>query len=55
MADWKFLNLRMAFADIVGTSSRTLMVYSGMVRSNLVGDTKHPLVREVYLEPFHVQ
>ena len=63
--DWKFQNLRQTFSDAVGTSSRTLMVYSDVLRSNLVGDTKHPLLREVvykrdgsgsiYFEPLHVQ
>ena len=45
--DWKFQNLRQAFGDAVGTSSRTLMVYSDVVRNNLVDDTKRPLLREV--------
>ena len=44
---WRFQNLRQAFADAVFTRSRMLMVYSDVVRNNLVGDTKHPLLREV--------
>ena len=47
MANWEFFDLRHAFPDAVGTSLRTLMVYSDVVRSNLMGDTKHSLVREV--------
>ena len=63
-AEWKILNLRSALADVVGTPSRTLLVYSDVVYSNVVGDTD-PLVREVlykcdgsglvYFEPLHVQ
>ena len=44
---------------------KCLLLYSDVVRSNLVGDTEHPLVREVaykcyglgsvYFEPLHVQ
>ena len=51
MEHWKFLNLRQAFED--------------MVHSNMVGDARHPLVREVaykrdesgsvYFEPLHMQ
>ena len=63
LADWKFMNLCQAFADAVGTQSRTLLLYSDVVHSNLVGDTEHPLVRKwstnaiesVYFEPLHVQ
>ena len=46
-ADWKFVNLRRAVAKVVGNLSRTLLMYSDDVRSNIVGDTEHPLVREV--------
>ena len=63
--NWKFQDLRQAFADAMGTPSRTLMVYLDVVRNNLVGDTKHPLLREVvykrdetgsmYFEPLQVQ
>ena len=52
-------------AKVVGQTSWTLLMYSGLVLSNVVGDTEHPLVREVpykrngsgstYLEPLHVQ
>ena len=65
MVDWKFQNLRQALVDAVGTSSPTLMVYSDVVCSNLVGDLKLSLVREVVhkrsgssslcFEPLHVQ
>ena len=63
--DWNFQNLLQAFADATCRTSRMLMVYSDVVRNNLVGDTKHPLLREVvykcdgseslYFEPLHVQ
>ena len=65
LADCKFQSLRQAFADAVGTQSRTLLLYLDVVRSNLVGDTDHPVVQEVaykhdglrsvYFEPLHVQ
>ena len=65
MVGWKFFNLRRAFADAPGASWRILLVYSDVVPSNLVGDTKHPLVQEVahkgdgsgslYFKPLHVQ
>ena len=64
-AEWKFLNLRTAFAEVVGTPSRTLLEYSAVVHSNVVGDTEHPLVREflykrdgwgsAYFDPLHMQ
>ena len=45
--DWKFINLNRAFSEAVGTSSRRLMVYSNVMRHNVVGDMQHCLVREV--------
>ena len=45
--------------------SRTLLVYSGVVSSNVVGNSEHPLIHEmhyrqddsgvVYFEPTHIQ
>ena len=64
-AEWKIINFRSAYANVVGTPSWTLWVYSDMVHSNVVGNTEHPLVREVlykydgsgsaYFKPLHVQ
>lgn len=45
--EWKFINLKPAFTGAVGTLSQTLLVYSDMALSNMVGHTKQPLVREV--------
>ena len=44
--DWKFINLNQAFSEAVGTSSCSLMVYSNVMRHNVVGDMQHSLVRE---------
>lgn len=41
IADWKLFNLRQA--DAVGTPLCTLLVYSDVVRSNIVADTEHLL------------
>jgi len=48
-----------------GYPSRTFLVYSDLLDSNIVGSQHHPLVREVeyrrqgkgmaYFEPFHIQ
>lgn len=54
-----------AFEKIVGTTRRTVMVYSDVVESTVVGSGKFPLLREVQLlrtgeeestvEPLHHQ
>ena len=44
---WKFINLNRAFSQAVRTSSPSLMVYSNVMRHNVVGDTQLSLVREV--------
>ena len=54
-----------AFEKIVGTTRRTVMVYSDVVQSTVVGSGKFPLLREVQLvragegkstvEPLHHQ
>ena len=64
-ADWKSSHLRQAMAKAIGQPSRTLLMYSDVVRSNVVGDTEHPLLQEVpykcngsgstYFEHLHVQ
>ena len=65
MVEWQFNNLDASFETIVGTSKRTVMVYSDIVESTVVGSGKYPLLREVQLlrtgegestaEPLHHQ
>ena len=65
MVEWQFNNLDASFEKIVGTSKRTVMVYSDLVESTVVGSGKFPLLREVQLlrtgegestaEPLHHQ
>ena len=65
MVEWQFSNLNASFEKIVGTSKRTVMVYSDIVESTVVGSGKYPLLREVQLlrtgegestaEPLHHQ
>ena len=65
MVEWQFNNLNASFEKIVGTSKRTVMVYSDIVESTVVGSGKYPLLREVQLfrtgegestaEPLHHQ
>ena len=62
--EWHFLNLNKAFQYAVNHTSRTLLVYSDVVSSNIMGDAEHPLIREVhyirsgggdvYFEPTHI-
>ena len=63
--EWRFTNLSKAFQTAVTHTSRTLLIYSDVVSSNVMGDAEHPLVREVhyqrrgggevYFEPVHIQ
>ena len=65
MVEWQFNNLNSSFEQMVGTSKRTVMVYSDLVESTVVGSGKYPLLREVQLlrtgegestaEPLHHQ
>ena len=65
MVEWRLNNLDASFENIVGTSKRTVMVYSDIVESTVVGSGKFPLLREVQLlrtgegestaEPLHHQ
>ena len=65
MVEWRFNNLDASFEKMVGTSKRTVMVYSDLVESTVVGSGKYPLLREVQLlrtgegestaEPLHHQ
>ncbi|CAH3185876.1 unnamed protein product, partial [Porites lobata] len=62
--NWRFSNLNVAFRNVVGEPSRTFLVYSDLVDSNIVGGQQHALVREVeyrrlgqgvaYFEPLHI-
>ena len=63
--EWQLNNLDASFEKIVGTRKRTVMVYSDLVESTVVGSGKYPLLREVQLmrtgdgestaEPLHHQ
>ena len=63
--EWRLNNLDASFEKIVGTRKRTVMVYSNLVESTVVGSGKYPLLREVQLwrtgdgestaEPLHHQ
>ena len=65
MVEWQLNNLNASFEKLVGTSKRTVMVYSDVVASTVVGSGKFPLLREVQLlrtgegestvEPLHHQ
>ena len=65
LVEWQFNNLNASFEKIVGTSKRTVMVYSDLVESTVVGSGKFLLLREVQLlrtgegestaEPLHHQ
>ena len=45
--NWRFSNLNVAFREVVGEPSRTFLIYSDLVDSNIVGGQQHALVREV--------
>ena len=49
MVEWQLNNLNAPFEKLVGTSKRTVMVYSDVVESTVVGSGKFPLLREVHL------
>ena len=63
--EWQLNNLNASFEKVVGTRKRTVMVYSDLVESTMVGSGKFPLLREVQLlrtgwgestaEPLHHQ
>ena len=63
--EWQLNNLNASFEKVVGTRKRTVMVYSDLVESTVVGSGKFPLLREVQLlrtgegestaEPLHHQ
>ena len=47
--EWQLNNLNASFEKVVGTRKRTVMVYSDLVESTVVGSGKFPLLREVQL------
>ena len=63
--EWQLNNLDASFEKMVGTRKRTVMIYSDLVESTIVGSGKYPLLREVQLlrtgdgestaEPLHHQ
>ena len=65
IVQWQLNNLDASFEKIIGTTRRTVMVYSDVVESTVVGSGKFPLLREVQLlrtgegestaEPLHHQ
>ena len=65
MVQWQFNNLNAPFEKLMGSSKRTVMVYTDVVESTVRGSGKFPLLREVQLlrtgegestvEPLHHQ
>ena len=65
LVEWQLNHLNPAFEKMVGTRKHTVMVYSDLVESTVVGSGKFPLLREVQLlrtgdgestaEPLHHQ
>ena len=63
--DWRFTNLNKAFQNVVGSTSRSLFIYSDVGGSSVVGNQVTDLLREVnyrrtgdgshYFEPLHIQ
>ena len=63
--DWRFTNLNKAFQNVVGSTSRSLFVYSDVGGSSVVGNHVTDLLREVnyrrtgdgshYFQPLHIQ
>ena len=63
--NWRFMNLNRAFQKLVGTTARSLFVYSDVAQSSVVGGKVTDLLREinyarrgegaVYFEPTHIQ
>ena len=65
LMQWQLNNLDASFEKIIGTTRRTMMVYSDIVESTVMGSGKFPLLREVQImrtgdgestaEPLHHQ
>ena len=63
--NWRFVNLNHSFKNVLGPSSRSLLVYSDVGSSSVVGNQITDLLREVdykregrgsyYFEPTHLQ
>ena len=45
--NWRFLNLNAAYSNLVASPSRTLLVYSDVSSSSVLGDQKVDILREV--------
>ena len=63
--NWRFLNINQAFQNVIGSPVRSLMVYSAVGGSSVVGNQITDLLRQVkfrlrgdgsqYFEPVHIQ
>ena len=63
--NWRFINLNASFKNVLGSSKRSLFIYSDVGGSGVVGNQVTDLLREVnynregkgsqYFEPLHVQ
>ena len=63
--NWRFLNFNQAFQNVVGSRSRSLLIYSDVGGSSVVGNQVTDLLRQVnfhlrgdgsqYFEPTHIQ
>ena len=63
--NWRFMNLNKAFQNVVGSTLRSLFVYSDVAESAVVANQVTDLLREVnyrrtgngshYFEPLHIQ
>lgn len=63
--NWRFMNLNKAFDQLVGTTSRSLFVYSNTAQSSVIGNQVTDLLREVnyirkgegvvFFEPLHIR
>jgi len=45
--NWRFLNLNAAYSNLVASPARTLLVYSDVSSSSVLGDQKVDILREV--------
>ena len=63
--NWRFINLDTSFSNVLGSSKRSLFIYSDVGGSGVVGNQVTDLLREVnyeregkgsqYFEPLHIQ
>jgi len=49
--NWRFLNLNTAYSNLIASPSRTLLVYSDVSSSSVLGDQKVDILREVQYKP----